>query len=245
MAGDRIVRPDAEAVARGAAEAIALAVSRAEGEFHLALAGGTTPKRTYELLAGLPVAWERVHLWFGDERCVPPDHVDSNYAMVRAALLERVKIAASRVHRMRAEDPDRDAAAHDYERGLPPALDLLLLGLGPDGHTASLFPGSVALRETARRVVPVVGPKPPPNRLTITPPVIAAARRVVVLATGAEKVGAVRLARTDGCDPFDCPARLLRDAEWHLDRAAASEMEESAAGSTESKASRRPPRESR
>ena len=110
MAGDRFVRPDAEAVARGAAEAIALAISRAEGEFHLALAGGTTPKRTYELLAGLPVAWERVHLWFGDERCVPPDHVDSNYAMVRAALLERAPVAASHVHRMRAEDPDRDAA---------------------------------------------------------------------------------------------------------------------------------------
>jgi len=245
MAGDRFVRPDAEAVARGAAEAIALAISRAEGEFHLALAGGTTPKRTYELLVGLSVAWERVHLWFGDERCVPPDHVDSNYAMVRAALLERAPVAASHVHRMRAEDPDRDATARDYEHGLPPALDLLLLGLRPDGHTASLFPGSVALRETVRRVVPVVGPKPPPNRLTITPPVIAAARRVVVLATGAEKVGAVRLALTGEVDPFDCPARLLRAAEWHLDRAAASEIEESAAGSTASHASRRPPRTSR
>jgi 6-phosphogluconolactonase len=241
----RLVRPDAEAVARGAADAIALAVTRAEGEFHLGLAGGTTPKRTYELLAALPVAWERVHLWFGDERCVAPDHVDSNFAMVRAALLSRVKIPASQVHRMRAEDPDREAAARDYERELPLRLHLLLLGMGPDGHTASLFPGSVALRETVRRVVPVVGPKPPPNRLTITPPVIAAARRVVVLATGAEKAGAVRLALTEGCDPFDCPARLLRDAEWHLDRAVASEMEESEAGSTSNKASRRPPRESR
>ena len=224
MAGDRIVRPDAEAVARGAADAIAQAVSASEGEFHLALAGGTTPKRTYELLAGLPVAWERVHLWFGDERCVPPDHVDSNYAMVRAALLGRAPVAASHVHRMRAEDPDRDAAARDYERDLPARLDLLLLGLGPDGHTASLFPGSATLREAVRRVVAVVGPKPPPERLTITPPVIATARRVVVLATGAEKAAAVRLALTDDCDPWDCPARLLRDAEWHLDRAAAAEL---------------------
>ena len=243
MAAGRIVRPDAEAVARGAAEAIALAISRVEGEFHLALAGGTTPKRTYELLAGMPVVWERVHLWFGDERCVPPDHVDSNYAMVRAALLVPAQVPASHVHRMRAEDPDRDAAARDYERELPPALDLLLLGLGPDGHTASLFPGSAALRETARRVVAVVGPKPPPDRLTITPPVVAAARRVVVLATGAEKVGAVRLALSGECDPFDCPARLLRDAEWHLDRAAAAEIEVSAAESGGGKAARRSSRE--
>jgi 6-phosphogluconolactonase len=238
MAAARLVRPDAEAVARGAADAIALAVTRAEGEFHLGLAGGTTPKRTYELLADLPVAWERVHLWFGDERCVAPDHVDSNFAMVRAALLSRVKIPASQVHRMRAEDPDREAAAREYERELPPRLHLLLLGMGPDGHTASLFPGSIALRETVRRVVPVVGPKPPPERLTITPPVIAAARRVVVLATGAEKAAAVRLALSGECDPFDCPARLLRDAEWLLDRAAAAELD--ATRSASSKPAKKP-----
>jgi 6-phosphogluconolactonase len=245
MVAARLVRPDAEAVARGAADAIALAVTRAEGEFHLGLAGGTTPKRTYELLAGLPVAWERLHVWFGDERCVAPDHADSNFAMVRAALLARVKIPASQVHRMRAEDPDREAAARDYERELPPRLHLLLLGMGPDGHTASLFPGSVALRETVRRVVPVVGPKPPPERLTITPPVIASARRVVVLATGAEKAAAVRLALSGECDPWDCPARLLRDAEWHLDRAAAAETREIEAASTGTTASRPRPRDAR
>jgi 6-phosphogluconolactonase len=123
---------------------------------------------------------------------------------------------------MQGEREDRDEAARDYERGLPPRFDLLLLGLGPDGHTASLFPGSSALREKERRVVAVVGPKPPPNRLTITPPVIAAAARVVVLATGAEKKAAVHAALTTLADPFDCPARLVCDAEWHVDRAAAA-----------------------
>lgn len=245
MAAARIVRPDAEAVARGAADAVARALAGATGEFHVALAGGTTPRRAYELLAATPPSWERVHFWFGDERCVAPDHADSNFAMARAALFARANVPASHVHRMRGEDPDREAAARDYERELPPALDLLLLGIGPDGHTASLFPGSIALRETVRRVVPVVGQKPPPHRLTITPPVIAAARRVVVLATGAEKAGAIRLALTGDCDPWDCPARLLRDAEWHLDRAAAAELATGAAETAGGDAARRTPREKR
>jgi 6-phosphogluconolactonase len=223
MSGSRSVQPDAEAVARHAAEAIARAILAAPPvqPFHLALAGGTTPRRVYELLAARELPWPRVEIWFGDERCVPPDDEQSNYAMARAALLERAQLPPANVHRMRGELADRDAAARAYEAALPARLDLLLLGIGPDGHTASLFPGSSALRERQRRVVAVVGPKPPPNRLTITPPVIAAAARVVVLATGAEKATAVRCAFESGTDPFECPARLLRDAEWHLDRAAA------------------------
>jgi len=225
MSGRRSVQPDAEAVARDAAEAIAQAILAAAAvaakPFHLALAGGTTPKRAYELLAARPLPWPRVQFWFGDERCVAPDHPDSNYAMARSALFERAFLPAANVHRMRGELLDREAAAREYEAALPPKLDLLLLGIGPDGHTASLFPGSNALREKARRVVAVTGPKPPPNRLTITPPVIAAAARVLVVATGAEKATAVRCAFESDTDPIECPARLLRDAEWHLDRAAA------------------------
>ena len=223
MSGRRSVEPDAEAVARAAAEAIAQAILAAADAkpFHLALAGGTTPKRVYELLGARPLPWPRVQFWFGDERCVAPDDPASNYAMARAALLERAQPPAANVHRMRGELADRDAAAREYEAALPPQLDLLLLGIGPDGHTASLFPGSKALRERGRRVVAVTGPKPPPNRLTITPPVIAAAARVLVLATGAEKATAVRCAFASDTDPIECPARLLRDAEWHLDRAAA------------------------
>lgn len=223
MGGSRSVKSDAEAVARDAAEAIARAILAAPdaGPFHLALAGGTTPRRVYELLAARDLPWPRVQIWFGDERCVPPEDKESNYAMARAALLERAKLPPANVHRMRGELADRDAAAREYEAALPARLDLLLLGIGPDGHTASLFPGASALREQRRRVVAVVGPKPPPNRLTITPPVIAAAARVVVLATGAEKATAVRCAFDGATDPSECPARLLRDAEWHLDRAAA------------------------
>jgi 6-phosphogluconolactonase len=223
MSGSRSVHPDAEAVARGAAEAIAQAILTAPAAktFHLALAGGTTPKRVYELLGERPLPWPRLQIWFGDERCVAPDDQESNYAMARAALLERAKLPAANVHRMRGELEDRDAAAREYEAALPPRLDLLLLGIGPDGHTASLFPGSSALKEKARRVVAVTGPKPPPNRLTITPPVITAAARVLVLATGAEKAKAVHCAFEGDADPFECPAALLRDAEWHLDRAAA------------------------
>jgi 6-phosphogluconolactonase len=217
------VQPDAEAVARAAAGALERAIisSPAGAPFHLALAGGTTPRRVYALLAARPLPWSRVQIWFGDERCVAPDHADSNYAMARAALLEPAKVPAANVHRMKGELADFDAAARAYERELPQRLDLLLLGIGPDGHTASLFPGAGALRERERRVVAVTGPKPPPNRLTITPPAVAAAARVVVLATGAEKRGAVHCALTTLTDPFECPARLLCNADWYVDRAAA------------------------
>ena len=223
MSGRLTIHPDADAVARGAAAAIEEAIlsSPAAGPFHFALAGGTTPRRVYELLATRPLPWARLHFWFGDERCVAADHADSNYAMARASLFERAKAPAANVHRMAGEQEDRDGAARAYERDLPQRFDLLLLGLGPDGHTASLFPGSSALRERERRVVAVVGPKPPPNRLTITPPVIAASARVVVLATGAEKKAALYAALTTLADPFDCPARLVCNAEWHVDRAAA------------------------
>ena len=222
---------DAEAVARAAAAAIeraVLAAVEARGRCDLALAGGSTPRRAYELLAARPLPWPQLHLWFGDERCVPPDHPDSNFGMASAALAA-VPIAPASFHRMRGEEPDRERAARDYERELPAALDLLLLGIGPDGHTASLFPGSPAVAETARRVVPVIAPKPPPQRLTITPPVIESAREVLVLAVGAEKADAARRALRDEVEPAACPARLLRGATWLLDRAAAARLGEDVA----------------
>ncbi len=227
---------DAEALCRAVADRMASTIVTSvatRGACDLALAGGSTPRRAYELLAeqhGARLPWSRCHLWFGDERCVPPDHADSNYAMAKAALFDRVALPAANVHRMSGEATDREAAARAYERLLPAAFDLLLLGIGPDGHTASLFPGSEALRETVRRVVPVVGPKPPPHRLTITPPVIAAARAVVVLAAGADKRSAVASAlasdRPSERDLLACPARLLRRSEWLVDRAAAAAVAE-------------------
>jgi 6-phosphogluconolactonase len=189
----------------------------------LALAGGSTPRALHERLALAPdLPWERVAVYFGDERCVPADHADSNYRMARESLLERVPIDPTRVHRMRGEWPDRAAAARAYEAELPEALDVLVLGIGEDGHTASLFPGAAALSEVERRVLPVIGPKPPPERLTITPPVIAAARHVVVLASGKGKREPVARAVAGALDSHATPAQLAREALWIVDHDAAS-----------------------
>jgi 6-phosphogluconolactonase len=165
-----------------------------------------------------------VSVFFSDERAVPPDHPQSNFRMVHAALLSRVSIPESSVHRMEAERPDRDAAARDYERLLPPALDLLMLGIGADGHTASLFPGSPALDEHRRLVLPVVGNKPPADRMTITPPVIEAARRIAVIATGPDKASVVARALEGPLAPKEVPAQLARRGAWFLDRAAAGKL---------------------
>lgn len=163
----------------------------------IALAGGGTPRAFYEMLAGIDYAWEDVDVFFGDERCVPPDHEDSNYRMAYEALLSKV---AARVHRMPGESCDGGA----YERELTevlgpgvPALDLVVLGLGEDGHTASLFPGDPALEERERLVVRVERPDHP--RLTLTLPVLNAARTAVFLVSGESKRKAlVRLLAGDG-----------------------------------------------
>jgi 6-phosphogluconolactonase len=211
-----------------AAEWLRLEVTRAiaeRGSCAVGLAGGRTPEPIYRALAsGSGVDWRRVDVFFGDERAVPPDHADSNYRMVRQALLSLVPIPASQVHRMEAERPDREAAAREYERALPPRLDVLVLGMGPDGHTASLFPGSAALDERRRLVVPVVGAKPPVERLTITPPVIEAARKVAVVATGEDKAAMVARAIEGLIAPKAVPVQLARRGVWFLDRAAATRL---------------------
>jgi 6-phosphogluconolactonase len=206
---------------------------RERGHCAVALAGGGTPRPVYERLALDPyarrVGWAAVEVYFGDERAVPATDPESNFGMAAAALLDRVPIPASRVHRMEADARDADAAARAYERLLPDALDVLLLGVGQDGHTASLFPGAAALEERTRRVVPVIGPKPPPRRLTITPPVIAAARRIVVLAAGADKAEAVARGLEGPWRPADCPVQLARRGIWFLDREAAARLRSAAA----------------
>ena len=198
---------------------------RERGRVTLALAGGTTPRATYERLAQVPgIPWSDVHVYFGDERAVPPDHPDSNYRLAREALLDRVAIPPENVHRMRAEDPDKSGAAAAYEQELPEALDVLILGVGEDGHTASLFPGSPALREQERRVLPVTGPKPPFERLTLTPRVMEAARSTLVLAVGAGKADAVFRALEGPLDVDRCPAQLVRNAIWLTDHAAGAKL---------------------
>lgn len=215
-------------LARQAAEWLGLEVTRAiaeRGSCALSLAGGRTPDPVYrELALESRIDWEKVEVFFGDERAVPPDHPDSNYSMVHQALLARVPIPAGNVHRMEAERADREAAAREYERTLPPRLDVLFLGMGPDGHTASLFPGSAALDEQHRRVVPVRGAKPPAERLTITPPVIQAARRVAVIATGEDKAVMVARAIEGSLAPKTVPVQLARRGCWFLDQAAAARL---------------------
>lgn len=215
------------------AEALAEALRRNAGNgrgvgtglTHLTLAGGHTPRGGYRRLAELPgVPWEEVDVFFGDERAVPPDDADSNYRMALSSLLSRIPILPERIHRMQAEDPDRSAAAIRYEHLLPETLDILVLGVGPDGHTASLFPGGEPVREAVRRVLPAEGPASPRHRLTITPPVILSASEIFVLARGAEKATAVQRALEAPLDPAGCPAQLARSGTWILDEAAAGRL---------------------
>ena len=193
-----------EAAVRAAA---ALAAAARTGGA-ISLAGSNTPRPAYELLAAQPgIDWSQVHIWFGDERCVPPGDPESNYRMVHETLLSRIDIPEANVHRIRGED-DPDAAAEAYSREIDGlSLDLALLGLGPDGHTASLFPESAALDVRDRLAVAVVASKPPPRRITLTFPVFERASAVLVLAPGASKAEAIA-AVLRGPDPR-YPASML------------------------------------
>lgn len=225
-----VVEPDA--FASSAARRLGLeirSVLESEERCSIALAGGSTPRPVYRRLADeLPGCehWSRIDVFFGDERCVPPDDPASNYRTAREALLDRVPIAPAQVHRMEGERADRDAAARAYEAILPVRLDLLVLGLGADGHTASLFPGAPALAETRRRVLPVRGtPAAPLDRLTITPPVILDARLTLVLVAGEDKAEALARAIESQYAPENTPGQLARAGLWLADSAAAARLE--------------------
>ncbi|RMD80510.1 MAG: 6-phosphogluconolactonase [Gammaproteobacteria bacterium] len=243
--GDLRIHPDPEALARAVAERwiqLAEEAVRARGRFHVALAGGSTPRRLYALLAQPPyrdrVPWQQVHVFFGDERCVPPDHPDSNYRMAREALLDHVPIPPGQVHRIEGEAEDPAEAATRYARLLTAELplsaqgvvqfDLILLGMGADGHTASLFPGTPILRERARLVEAVYVERLGSWRISITLPVIEHAHHVLFMVTGKEKAATVREVFTNRRTP-PYPVQLIHprgELEWHLDQAAASELPE-------------------
>jgi 6-phosphogluconolactonase len=193
----------------------------ARGRASIALAGGETPRPVYQRLAAMTLPWTKIDVYFGDERAVPPDHRDSNYFMAVETLLDPAGVPAARRHRMPADAADRRSAAEEYGEILPERLDLLLLGVGRDGHTASLFPGSRAVQESWYRVVPTESPEEPKLRLTITPPVIAAARMRLVLARGRDKAAAVARALEGPEDPEHCPVQLARAGVWLLDADAA------------------------
>jgi 6-phosphogluconolactonase len=223
-----VVVPDARALARRAAERIVESVRgavAARGAAAVALAGGETPRPVYETLAGSALAdampWSAVDWYFGDERAVPPDDPRSNDRMVRAALFASRPELLDRLHRMPADAADASSAAAEYGRLLPDPLDLVLLGMGEDGHTASLFPGSPALDEREARVVPTTGSKAPFQRMTITPPVIEAARDVLVLVAGAAKAPALARVLGGTLDVKALPVQLALRGTWVVDAAAA------------------------
>lgn len=205
-----------------------IAAVHARGRCAIALSGGTTPGPVYEELGtsdlGEMIPWEQLEIFFADERAVPVDHPDSNYRLVRETLLKSHPEALGHAYRMPVDAPDRIEAAKRYGRRLPDPLDVLVLGMGADGHTASLFPGSAALDESEARVVPVLAPKPPPERMTITPTVISRSRAIVMLVAGAEKAAMVARAVGGVVDPKAIPAQLARRAVWILDQAAAANL---------------------
>jgi len=228
---------------RAAEHFTALARARAaeSGRFAVVLAGGSTPRNLYSLLATAAyrerVPWAATHLFFGDERCVPPDHPESNFRMVKEALLDHVPIPGGQVHRMQGEDPQPERAAGAYEDelrhffvtagDLPPRFDLGLLGLGADGHTASLFPGSPALDEGWRLVVPAAVEGLVARRLTLTLPVLNAAARVVFLVAGSAKARALAaVVRGTAARGAVLPAALVEPESgallYFVDRAAAA-----------------------
>ena len=221
-----------EEAARAAADRL-VRVAREGG--HVALPGGSTPRRAYELAAWLEPDWHRAEIWFGDERCVPPDDPRSNYRLVRESLLDALARLPAAGHRIRGElDPVEAAAQYEAELN-GTTLDLALLGLGPDGHTASLFPGSPALEETERLVVATdPGLEPTVTRVTLTIPALSTARQVVFLAVGDEKAEAAERAFGGKPDP-GTPASLVRSREGEtvaiLDRAAALRLTQAAATS--------------
>jgi 6-phosphogluconolactonase len=213
---------DAEAAAKRAASEITRRLQAAlheRGAAHLALSGGTTPARTYELLSGELEDWSAVHVWFADERCVGPDDDESNYKLARETLLgSAAGLDPDRVHRMRGElgpEPGAAGYAQDLREHAPieddlAVLDVIALGVGPDGHIASLFPGAPTLDADELELCLGVhdSPKPPPERITLSLPVLRAARRCVLLATGASKADAVSAMLKEPSKHV--PASLLR-----------------------------------
>jgi 6-phosphogluconolactonase len=228
--------PTPQALVGALAEAIAAAAqasARASGAFTLCLAGGSTPRALFERLARdhrSDIPWAQTSVYWGDERYVPHSHPESNYRMARETLLDRVPILPSHIHPMPTFWPEPDRAARGYEAtltqrfGQHPRFDLVLLGLGADGHTASLFPHSPALAECDRWVVPTLAPTEPRRRLTLTFPVLNSAAQVFFLVAGAEKAEALRCALTPTAQREQCPAAGVRptagDAVWWADAAA-------------------------
>ncbi|MGQ0793530.1 MAG: 6-phosphogluconolactonase [Deltaproteobacteria bacterium] len=237
----RVYADSDEIIRRAAAEFIALSneAVRARGRFAVALSGGSTPRSLYALLAGDALRdrapWQDIHFFWGDERHVPPNHADSNFRMANEAMLAKISIPEENIHRIKAENPDAARVADEYEielirffnlsEGQALRFDLVLLGMGPDGHTASLFPGTDAIFENTRLVASPWVEKFGAYRITLTPRVINAASHVVFLAGGAEKAQVLKSVLEGEYRPEVFPSQVVRPTSgrlvWMVDRAAA------------------------
>jgi 6-phosphogluconolactonase len=233
-----LILDDAAALAAAAAEEFIRAAGSSTGVFRVALSGGSTPRALYRLLADEKAAyrarvpWDRLHFFWSDERCVPPDHPDSNYRMAFDAMLSRVPVPPSHVHRIDGELADADESADRYEELIVaqfdalPRFDWIFLGMGADGHTASLFPGTMAVVETKKLVTSVWVAEKKSQRVTLTFPVLNVAKTLAFLVAGADKAEMARLVLEAEPSPAR-PASLAAprgELLWLLDRAAASRL---------------------
>lgn len=236
----------ADAMSRAAAEKIIEHLSESlqtHSVYSIVLSGGSTPKRLYAMLAGdaelrKQIPWERIHFFWGDERHVPPNHPDSNYHTACEAMLSKVPVPPPNIHRMRGEDPDAGKIAADYEReirrffkmeiGEVPRFNCVLLGMGSDGHTASLFPGTPALRESNHLVVANWVHKFNSFRITLTAPVLNNAECILFLVSGDQKADILKTVLEGPRAPFRYPAQLIQprhgSIKWFLDRSAAKRL---------------------
>jgi 6-phosphogluconolactonase len=229
-----------QAAADEIVHAATVAISQ-RGRFTLALSGGSTPRSLFTLIAAnasAALSWEQIFFFWGDERHVPPEDAESNFRMAQETLLSKVPVPPANIFRIPAENPDASAAAEIYEQTLRklfalqpdefPRFDLILLGMGPDGHTASLFPETKALQEKSRLVVANWVEKLNTSRITLTLPVLNAARCVVFLVSGSDKAAALREVLEGSAPGEKYPSKLVRPEKgkliWFVDRAASSEL---------------------
>jgi 6-phosphogluconolactonase len=235
------IYPNLDVLSQGAADLFIELAKKSiskKGQFSAALSGGSTPKPLYETLASADrqeeIEWEKVHLFWGDERCVPPDHPDSNYKMVKETLLQKISIPEINIHRVPAElDPRMAAFSYEetlrsLQNGPLPVFDLVFLGMGEDGHTASLFPHSAGLNEEDRWFIANYAPERGTWRLTLTKNAINAAKNIVVLVAGGEKADMLFDVLEGEYQPFEKPIQLIMPVEgrmiWLVDQAAAANL---------------------
>lgn len=239
------IHPDLDTLSREAANytvGVAQQAIAERGLFSFALSGGTTPGKMYSLLASEPyysqIDWTVVHFFWSDERCVAPGDPQSNFHLAQETLFSKLQLRSEQIHRMPADQANRDRASLAYEEEIrkvlggeeTPRFDLMQLGMGPEGHTASLFPHQPSLHERERLVMPVSVPKPPPDRLTFTPPLLQASRAILFMATGADKAEVLANILEGSYQPEEYPAQLIaRQASgnvvWMLDTAISKQLQ--------------------